>query len=336
MRDSHSSEEQLFIKTAEVLSPLLDTTLAVCKYHPDLPAWSTCVVCGAGLCDACSKAVLPRFICPSCQAASTRRKLLLIRFKPWRWPLLWTLLCVSVAGIAYRMGVGNPTVEALSLRDKKVVWFHQDLGTLYLAKASRENQRAAALRLLRQPAKAAEWSARAALTFALTANCWKNTPVYNDLKIGEAVSLAYAGEVTLCLKILRSLNVASGNPVYPSYLYYLGRALEQSGDQVGAIDCYKKALTAAEAMAEADRGFDKLITMLSGGKQEGNVIASVQQICGVNLKYSDLTEKLAAYHLVPERRTESIWQPKSRPVPEPEKKNKDDDFTVEVIGQGKR
>jgi len=332
MSEQPVDEKYLLSRTAELLEPLALEVRFNCDFHPEAVAETTCVRCGRGLCAECAAGAMPDFICRTCRSEAVKKKIFQYSFRSLRWPVLWVLLCALIAGIAYWQGVGNPDVAELTRRDAKAPWYEQSLGKLYLAKASRENQRAAALRELKRPDEAMVWSGRAALSFARGADYWKSAPGGPLMRIGEAMSLAYAGEPAAALKLMQELKLSDDVPAYPGYLYKCGQICELGGEKEKALDYYRRSLESAEKRAESGRDFDSLLTLLSSSKPESKLLASIQQICGVNLKYADLCEKLEPYHIVPQRRSGV----RPEPVKQPLKKSSEADFTVEVLNQEKR
>ncbi len=185
----------------------------------------------------------------------------------------------------------------MSAKEARRPWFQKQVGKLLLDKASRENQRAAALRILEKPDEAAVWNQRAAISFAKCAAYWQETPVYNDLKIGEARAILQSGDSSRALTMFKAIKLEKSSVIYPSYSYYLGQTYEKLDDDIQAQKCFQQAMSAAEIIEKQQ--LDHYIDLMSKDRRRAKVICSVRLICGVSLNVSDLTEKLEQYGIKP-------------------------------------
>ncbi|MFA6101082.1 MAG: hypothetical protein WCV67_04505 [Victivallaceae bacterium] len=332
----YSSDREIKLKAAAIIKPVAAAVSVTCRRHPSAAAAALCLQCGHGMCGTCFEAALPRMICSSCRSSLTPRKLLINALKSLRFPALWVMACVIASGIAYGMGMGNPSPAALAAKDISWPWFLQDLGKLYLAQGGRENQRAAALNYLQRPAEAEKWYRQAAASFRKTAEYWKKTPVYYDLVIGEARALSGSGNNQGAIDLLLPLKIPPGDQAYAACQYYLGILYEKNGNKPDAVECFRRSLNAANAVA--GRQMDSLITMLTGDRREARMIISVKMMCETNLSYAELQELLKKYNLVQEEQSSYRWKRAAVAkedesiVPRKEAKPAaDDDFKVEIL-----
>lgn len=287
-------------QVAKLLEPHAATFEQHCYKHPANEATMLCTVCGCGMCTQCigeSSASKLAIICESCSTATRNRQALNSVVKLLKLPAAWVILCVIISGIAYSCNLSNPSLTRMGEIEANRPWFQKQVGKLLLDKASRENQRAAALRYLKKSAQAAVWSKRAAVSFAKTAEYWQTTPVYNALKIGEARSLLAGGNPQRALKILKTIKVKNASITYPGYAYYLGQAYAKNGDPKRAWQCFQQAMSAAEIVQRRQQEY--FVELMSGDRRAAKVICSVRMICGVNLSVNDLAEKLKPYGIKP-------------------------------------
>lgn len=331
----YSSDREIKLKAAAIIKPVAAAVCITCRQHPSAAA-ALCLKCGRGMCETCFEASHPRLICSDCRSALTPRKLLINALKSLRFPALWVMACVIASGIAYGMGMGNPSPAALAAKDISCPWFLQDLGKLYLAQAGRENQRAAALNYLQRPAESEKWYRQAAESFRKTAEYWKKTPAYYDLVIGEARALSGSGNNQGAIDLLLPLKIPSGDQAYAACQYYLGIIYEKNGNKPDAVECFRRSLNAAGAVA--GRQMDNLITMLTGDRREAKMILSVKMMCETNLSYAELQELLKKYNLAQEEQSSRRWKraavAKEDESIVPRKETKpaaDDDFKVEIL-----
>ena len=334
----YSSDREIKLKAAAIIKPVAAGVSVTCWQHPDAAAAALCLKCGQGMCETCFDASLPRLICSNCLSSLTPKKLLTSALKSLRFPAIWVMACVIASGIAYGMGMGNPSPAALAAKDIAWPWFQQDLGKLYLAQAGRENQRAAALNFLQRPAESGKWYRQAAESFRKTAEYWKKTPVYYDLVIGEARALSGSGSNQAAIDLLRPLKIPPGDPAYAASQYYLGIIYEKGGNKLDAVECFRRSLNAAAAAAAAGRQMDNLITMLTGDRREAKMIISVKMMCETNLSCTELQELLKKYNLVQEEQSSYRWKraavAKEDETVVPRHKAKpaaDDDLKVEIL-----
>lgn len=204
-------------------------------------------------------------------------------------PVFWVLFCISAASILFTMGVGNPRLEKFVEEDAKLEWYKQRPGKIFMAQASREKQRAAALRYLDQVSDAEKWSLMAAEAFRKSAEYWKNTPVYLDLKIAEAVMLADAGKALDGFNILMEQEVVPGNRVYVSYNYYFGLVADKAGKKDDAESLLRKALSGTDSLQE--QILDKMLDSFAKDRREAGIISCVSLICGTAVSSEEIKKE---------------------------------------------
>lgn len=286
-------------QVAELLEPFAASGGLHCSKHPEDEAIMTCTGCGCGLCRRCLKTTASKgkVICQSCASGVVKKRALSSGIKLLKLPAAWVLLCVFISGIAYSCNFRNPTLAERTAIESNRPWFQKSVGKLLLDKASRENQRAAALRYLKRPDEAITWDKRAAIAFAKTADYWRETPVYTDLKIGEARSIMQSGDVERALTMLKVIEVKQSGVTYPSYSYYLGLAYEKNGNTTVAQQYFKKAMSTAEIVKQHEK--EHYTNLMSGDRRAAKVISSVRLICGVALNVDDLAKRLEKYGIKP-------------------------------------
>ncbi len=284
---------------AELLKPFATSSELKCNKHPETEAIMTCTGCGYGLCHDCIKLTASQgeIICQSCSALAKKKQAVGLGVKLLKLPATWVLLCVLISGLAYSCNFSNPSLAVMKQREAKRPWFQQQVGKLLLDKASRENQRAAALRILKKNEEAVTWSKRAALSFAKTAEYWHDTPIYATLKLGEARSILESGDPERALIMFKTIKVKPNSVISPSYNYYIGQAYEKNNDTQKAQKYFQQAMTAAEIVEKQQ--LDNLLDLETNDRRRGKVICSARIICGATLDVSDLTEKLEKYGIKP-------------------------------------
>ena len=286
-------------QVAELLEPFAASSGLQCSRHPETEAIMSCTGCGCGLCRNClqTQAGKGKVICSACASRAVKKRTLIFGIKLLKLPAAWVLLCVFISGLAYSCNFRNPTLQERTATEAHRPWFQKSVGKLLLDKASRENQRAAALRYLKRTDDAIIWDKRAAITFAKTANYWQETPVYNDLKIGEARSVMQSGDTERALTMLKAIKVKSNEISYPSYNYYLGQAYESTGKPTVAQQYFKKAMVTAEIIEQ--HGLENYTKLMTGDRRAAKVIGSVELICGTTLTVDYLAKKLEKYGIKP-------------------------------------
>jgi tetratricopeptide (TPR) repeat protein len=266
-----------------------------CCKHPDQPAVVSCVECGKGICQQCLNE-LPdsyRFICALCVARNIRKKVVFTGLKSLKSPVLWVCLCVLISAVAYAMGVGNPRLSTLMKRDRKWSWYSQDVGKLYLAKASRENQRAAALRELDKPEEAVVWTQRACHSFQQVADYWSSTPVHGYLLAAVAHQYYWAGEYKKALQILKPLKFKYGDPAAVGLNYMLGLVYERLGEKKLAKARFSEAIE--EQNSSYMKRLDNFINDMTGNRREAAKICMVRELCGLLISREALNIKRVEY-----------------------------------------
>ena len=321
--------------------------LLPCSKHPDHAAVLTCVECGAGICQQCLIEIPDsyRLLCPACNLKKIKKKIVFTGFKTLKSPVLWVVLCVLISAVAYAMGVGNPRLETMKKRDQKWNWYAQDVGKMYLSKATRENQRAAALVILGRPDEAVKWYARAAIAFELAADYWKATPVYEYLRAATASAYIQTGKSDKALEILDSIKLKHGDPSAVGVAFMQGRAHEKLGHNDKAKQAFKLALEKRDD--SISRKMDDFIDVMTGDRREAKMIFSIRELCGLNISLDLLSAKLDKYGIendnsplpfvkcppaLKKKLEEFKLELKKKPAPKPEKKV-DDTLIIEKLDE---
>ena len=269
-----------------IIAPLADDWRSKCVRHSETPGIAVCRRCGAGMCHECVADANPLapLLCAACAVKEKGRTSLLKVLLSFRLPILWVLLCVSIAGISYAMGVGNPDIAEITRRDVKRLWWQRQAGMIHLGQASRCRKRAATLRHYGSRKEAiAVWSRRSAAAFAAAIAAWDAAPVLPDLQIAEAEMLTDAGNPAKALDVLSRLNVPVMDQAYPAYRLVWAAAAAKIGRPKTEIDPHLNAV-----IAELDRrelsiesNLDKMIEVASSEyRGEGELTAKVRLICG--------------------------------------------------------
>lgn len=291
---------------AERLEPFAASSQLQCNKHPKNEAVMTCTGCGYGMCHDCIKltATTGAVICQSCSATAKKKYALSAMFKLLKLPAAWVLLCVFISGIAYSCNFSNPSLSTMSTREAKRPWFQKQVGKLLLDKASRENKRAAALRILKKDQEAVMWNQRAAVSFAKTAEYWRDTPVYHALKVGEARAILQSGDPKRALTMFKSIKIKTSSVIYPSYSYYIGQAYEKIDDSQQAQKYFQQAMSAAEIVEKQQ--LDNYLDLMTNDRRRAKVIRSIRLICGATLDVSYLENKLKQYGISPKQESSGL------------------------------
>ena len=142
--------------------------------------------------------------------------------------------------------------------------------------ASRESQRAAALRFLNRDKEAEVWSLRSSEAFAKCATFWKKTPALPDLKVAEALMQANAGNTNEAIEMLKLISTKNSEQIFPVIQYYLGQLYLKKDDDKQADAYFKKAWAARPGF---DSGIDNLLEGVAGGMKELEMMIKVRLIC---------------------------------------------------------
>ncbi len=280
-----------------------DEGLFACHYHPAEPAVGACRNCGAPLCEGCFSAAWPRMYCTACRSRLKQLNLFKTGLKSLKLPVIWVLICVVASGIAYAVGVGNPSLEKIAERDAKKPWFRHEAPQLLIAKGSRQQRRAAALRILNRNEQAKKWSEWSVEAFADAAELWKNTPVYNSIRVAEAKAVGDLGDYRRALAILEPLELEQKDPAYLARLYTIGLYYEKLGDKAKSLEWFNKAYDGAVLVSK--KSFDNLIDRVTGDRNEAARVIKITSACNVLMDPSEIKKLLKDYDLPARRHDES-------------------------------
>lgn len=270
-------EQEILSEISEVIFPLTSKPAISCAIHQDKKAVLLCSECSDGICSFCLSETesFSRLICRNCLQKEKNDRSLLHYFRIVKFPALWVMICIVFAGIAYGMGVGNPDFEYMEQKDKDDPWYMKDAGTILFSQASRESQRAAALRYLNREHEARLWSLKASEAFAECALYWKDTPALPDLKTAEALMLGYAGDFDSAVEMLKALSVK-----YPDQIavvqYHIAQLYLQNGDDKQADIHFRKAW---ESRSGLKSGMDNIIDGVANSMKELEMMTKVRIIC---------------------------------------------------------
>jgi tetratricopeptide (TPR) repeat protein len=334
----NTQQEQAALQQVDlIMEQLAPDPVISCSKHQEVTAVMSCVVCGQGICQQCL-ADIPdsyKFTCAICTTRKIKKKIVFTGLKSLKSPVLWVLLCVLISAIAYAMGIGNPRLKTLKKRDLKWNWYSQDVGKMYLSKASRENQRAAALRMLDKPEEALVWNKRACKAFQLAAEYWAKTPVHGYLLAAVAHQYYWDGKYDKALKILKSLKFEHGDPATVGLNYMLGQVYEKIGNKKLAKASFTNAIN--EERSSYSKKMDNFITTMTGNRREARMVFMVRVVCELKIKPDALREKEKEYD-IKDPSSFSFFNtrvkiPKIKSVKKPEKKTEpppDEDEPLQI------
>lgn len=279
-------------RVAEIVYPLVESPDVECCVHEGRQALITCSICGAGMCEECLRSRIGEVdvICERCMIDKKRKASFLYAVKSLRLPVIWVLACIVFAGVAYYMGIGNPTVAELTKRDAKWPWYVHRVGKLYLAQGSREKQRAVVLTSQGKNSEARRWFWLAALSFGKAADYWKDTPGRAELIIAQADMLSEARLPSRALELMTPLRreIPEGSQLSMIYDYYCGKFTEKAGLSQESSTYFQNALNIAERGRESV--IDQMITRLSGNRKEAEFRMKLAAICGTDMSPNEVIE----------------------------------------------
>ena len=274
----NKTEQEILKEVSEIIFPLTGKPDVLCREHQEEKAVVLCSKCSAGICWEClRKSDNPaELICLQCLAEASTGFSFLKYLKVLKFPALWVLLCIAFAGIAYGLGVGNPNLGEMEKKDKNDPWYRKDAGTILFAQASRERQRAAALRYLNRDAESEKWSLFAANSFAKCGEYWKKTPAEVNLKVAEALMIADAGDIDEAIELLSLMQETRTDQVYPVLHYHLGQLYLKKKDDKKADECFRNAWGSRPT---GGLGIDTLLFDAANNMKEAEMMGKVRIIC---------------------------------------------------------
>lgn len=327
MDDNAKSEDELF----SIFRGLSSKPELRCKIHAGADAFLTCSFCGYGLCRECTNTfpVDGIILCHDCKTASRKKFSPIAILKVMKYPAVWVIFCIFVAGAVYFSGFGNPSIKKYIREDAKLSWFRQRAGLIYLEKAGREEERAFSLLSYNRNDEAQKWFRFAADSFQKSSEVWKGAPVFSDLEIAKANMLMESGEPQSAIKILESLSVPGGSQQQVAVKYYLGLAYEKIHERSKSKECFLQAYTNAKSLKE--KSFDKLIEQFSFGMNEAAASAKVSSICGTNISSEKLAEKCGKIEIRKRKRGGEGDEEAAVKMHEEKKAEPSDDFQIEIL-----
>lgn len=274
----NKTEQEVLKEIAGIIFPLTGKPDVVCREHKDAKAIVLCSQCSAGICwDCMRKGVNPeKMMCPQCTAEAEAGLSFFKYLKVLKFPAIWVLVCITAAGIAYGLGVGNPNLDEMQIKDKADPWYRKDAGTILLAQASRERQRAAALRVLNRDEEAKKWSLMASKSFAKCAEYWQGTPAVVNLKIAEALMLADAGDPDSALALLQNINIAPADQIYPSFQFHQGKIYLIKENNKKADEFFSHAWQSKPGIGV---DFDATLFEIANNPKEAEMVGKLRLIC---------------------------------------------------------
>lgn len=275
--------------------------LFACRFHSAENADGACRKCGVPMCRSCMAESWPRLICADCRGRLARVNLLKTGLKSLKLPVMWVLICVIASGIAYAVGVGNPSLEKIIERDNGRAWFRQDAPQLLIGKGSRQQRRAAALRILEHEEQAKKWNGWAVQSFARAGELWRGTPVENSIRTAEARAHAGAGDYRAAITILEALKPENRDPAYLTRLYCLGLYYEKLDDKEQSLQWFDKAYAAAKEVSA--KSFDNLLDRVLNDRNEAARILKVSLACDAAMS-PEAVKTLLKDHKLPSKSTD--------------------------------
>ena len=274
----NKSEQEVLREIGAIIFPLAGKPDILCSAHQGEKAALICSKCSAGICWEClKKSENPAdMLCPDCFAEAQAGLSFLKYLKVLRFPAIWVLVCIAIAGISYGLGIGNPNLEAMQIKDKNDPWYRKDAGTILLAQASRERQRAAALFELNRELEARKWSLLAAGSFAKSAEYWQGTPAVVNLKIAEALMLADGGDVDAALALFENISIDRNDQIFPAVQYHSGRLYLLKGDNKKADDFFQQAWKNRPGVGS---DFDAVLFETANNPKEAEMMGKIRLIC---------------------------------------------------------
>lgn len=274
----NKSEQEVLKEIGAIIFPLTGKPDILCSGHQGEKAAVLCSKCSAGICWECMRKMEnpADMLCPKCIAEAQEGLSFFKYLRLLKFPAIWVLVCILIAGIAYGLGIGNPNLEEMQVKDKNDPWYWKDAGTILLAQASRERQRAAALIVLNRDAEAKQWSLMAAKSFAKCAEYWQGTPAVVNLKIAEALMLADGGDIDSALGLLEKVTVTQNDQIFPAVKYHFGRLYLLKGDDKKADEFFTQAWQSRPGYGS---DFDAQLFETANNPKEAEMVGKIRLIC---------------------------------------------------------
>ena len=283
--DSDTSARQVL---EDLLAQAADERLPACAKHPAVAASAVCAECSQLFCWEClglNEETL-QFQCRACAAEAGSKGHAIDFQEMLREPFFYIAVTVLFAIVAFLLGVGNPDVDDLTRADRDEPWYYQRVGKLWLRQASRAKRRAAMLERQKRDHEMAAWADLARGAFRQAADCWEDAPAGPDLRIGEALMWAKAGDPAAAYHLLKQQEerLSPEHASWPAYLFHRGRIGFAVGEAKQAeADWTELLATVAETdknpLGMAEKMVESLVDMYSKERLAAVRHNVVREVC---------------------------------------------------------